>query len=188
MSMIQEANVGIGLLGKEGMQASLAADYSISKFKHLSTLILWFGRVSYKNTATIAKFVIHRGLIISFIQFIFSITFYCSAIPIYNGILILGYSSIYTALPVISLLLDRDTDMKAVLDFPPLYKEILKGRELTIKAFLWWFNKSLFQASVIMIGSLYLFDSLFLKIVTITFTCLILIELLNVYTEVKHKY
>ena len=80
--------------------------------------------------------------------------------------------------------MDRDTDIKAVLDFPPLYKDIQKGRELTIKSFLWWFNKSLFQASVIMIGSLYLFESLFLKIVTITFTCLILIELLNVYTEV----
>ena len=66
--MIQEANVGIGILGKEGMQASLAADYSITKFKHLNTLILWFGRISYKNTATISKFVIHRGLIISFIQ------------------------------------------------------------------------------------------------------------------------
>ena len=91
-------------------------------------------------------------------------------------------------MPVISLLLDRDTDIKAVLDFPPLYKDIQKGRELTIKSFLFWFNKSLFQASVIMIGSITLFDSLFLKIVTITFTCLILIELLNVYTEVIYLH
>jgi phospholipid-translocating ATPase len=68
--MIQAANVGIGLLGKEGMQASLAADYSITKFNHLNILILWFGRIAYKNTATISKFVIHRGLIISFIQVI----------------------------------------------------------------------------------------------------------------------
>ena len=74
--------------------------------------------------------------------------------------------------------------MKAVLDFPSLYKDLLKGRELSLKSFLWWFKKSLFQASVIMIGSIYLFEFVFLKIVTITFTCLILIELLNVYTEV----
>ena len=66
--MIQEANVGIGIVGKEGKQASLAADYSITKFKHLNLLLLWFGRLSYKNTATISKFIIHRGLIISFIQ------------------------------------------------------------------------------------------------------------------------
>ena len=66
--MIQEADLGIGLVGKEGKQASLAADYSLTKFKYLSLLLLWYGRISYKNTATISKFVIHRGLIISFIQ------------------------------------------------------------------------------------------------------------------------
>lgn len=30
VAMIQEAHVGIGIVGKEGMQASLAADFSIS--------------------------------------------------------------------------------------------------------------------------------------------------------------
>ena len=68
VAMIQEANVGVGLVGKEGKQASLAADYSITKFMHLKLLVLWFGRQSYKNTGIIANFVIHRGLIISIIQ------------------------------------------------------------------------------------------------------------------------
>ncbi len=182
--MIQEAHVGIGLVGKEGKQASLAADYSITKFKHLNLLILWFGRLSYKNTAIISQFVIHRGLIISFIQFIFSVLFYFSSIPIYNGILVSGYSSVFTALPVISLLLDKDTDISNVMKFPPLYKELQKGRELSVKSFLMWFFKSIFQSAVIMIGSIYLFEKIFLKIVTISFTCLIFAELLNVYTEV----
>lgn len=68
VAMIQEAHIGIGIVGKEGMQASLAADYSIIKFKYLNHLLLWHGRISYKNTSTVAKFVIHRGLIISLIQ------------------------------------------------------------------------------------------------------------------------
>jgi phospholipid-translocating ATPase len=68
VAMIQEAHVGIGIVGKEGRQASLAADFSINTFKHLNLLLLWFGRLSYKNTATISKFIIHRGLIISFMQ------------------------------------------------------------------------------------------------------------------------
>ncbi len=71
VAMIQEANIGIGIVGKEGKQASLAADYSIPTFKHLNLLLLWYGRLSYKNTSTISKFVIHRGLIISFIQVIY---------------------------------------------------------------------------------------------------------------------
>lgn len=184
VAMIQEAHVGIGIVGKEGKQASLAADYSITQFKHLTLLTLWFGRLSYKNTAIISQFIIHRGLIFSFIQFIFSVIFYYSSLPIYNGILVLGYSSIYTALPVISLLLDRDTDIHNVMKFPPLYKELQKGRELNLKSFLIWFFKSLFQAATIIIGSAYLFESIFLKIVTISFSSLIFAELLNVYTEV----
>ena len=156
--MIQEAHIGIGLVGKEGKQASLAADYSIIKFKNLNLLLLWFGRLSYKNTATISQFIIHRGLIISFLQFIFSIMFYCSSIPLYNGLLILGYTSIFTALPVISLLYDHDTEVKNVMKFPSLYKILQKGRELSVKTFLWWFWQSLFQASVIMICSIYIFD------------------------------
>lgn len=184
VAMIQEAHIGIGLVGKEGKQASLAADYSITKFKHLNLLLLWFGRLSYKNTATVVKFVIHRGLIISFLQFIFSIMFYCSSIPLYNGMLILGYTSVFTALPVISLLFDRDTEVKNVVKFPSLYISLQKGRELSTKSFLWWFWKSLFQASVILIGSVYLFENIYLKIATVTFTALIFAELLNVYTEV----
>lgn len=109
--------------------------------------------------------------------------------PIYNGNLILGYTSIYTALPVISLLYDKDTNLANVMKFPSLYKQLQRGRELSIKGFVWLFWKSLFQASVIMIGAMYLFDSTFLKIATITFTALIFAELLNVYTEIKtfHK-
>jgi phospholipid-translocating ATPase len=68
VAMIQEADVGIGLVGKEGLQASLASDFSITKFSNLSFLLLWYGRISYTNTATMAKFVIHRGLLISLVQ------------------------------------------------------------------------------------------------------------------------
>jgi phospholipid-translocating ATPase len=39
VSMIQAANVGIGLVGKEGKQASLAADFSITQFSYVSRLL-----------------------------------------------------------------------------------------------------------------------------------------------------
>lgn len=45
--MIQEADVGLGIVGKEGMQAALASDFSILEFSHLKDLILWHGRLSY---------------------------------------------------------------------------------------------------------------------------------------------
>ena len=37
--MIQVADVGVGIVGKEGKQASLSADFSIAQFSHLTKLL-----------------------------------------------------------------------------------------------------------------------------------------------------
>jgi len=71
VGMIQQANVGIGIEGKEGKQAALSSDFSILVFKNLMKLLLWHGRLSYIRTALLTNFVIHRGLIISVIQLLF---------------------------------------------------------------------------------------------------------------------
>ena len=186
VAMIQEADVGIGIVGKEGLQASLAADYSIKEFKSLNILLLWWGRIAYKNTATMSNFIIHRGLIISLNQFIFSLVFYYNPVPLYNGFLCFGYSTIFTCTPSISVLLDKDVSKDNVLKFPTLYKILLMGRELNLKNFLFWLFKSIFQSTIIMFGSFILFrDNIFLKIVTVTFTVLIYLEILNVYMEIN---
>ena len=188
VAMIQEADVGIGIVGKEGLQASLAADYSILEFQYLNMLLLWFGRVAYKNTSMMTNFIIHRGLIIAFNQFIFSCLFYFNPVPLYSGFLSFGYSTIFTSLPCICVLLDQDVNKSNVLTFPTLYKILLKGRELNLKSFMFWLDKAIFQSFVIMFGSIVFFeDTIYLKIVTVTFTALIYLEVLNIYLEVN-KY
>ena len=97
-----------------------------------------------------------------------------------------GYSTVFTCLPSISILLDRDIDRNNVLKFPSLYKVLLKGRELNFKNFLFWLFKSLFQSAVIMFGSVFMFEeNIFLNIVTVSFTALIYLEILNVYLEIN---
>jgi len=46
VAMIQESHVGIGLFGKEGKQAALSSDFSITEFKHLKNLLFWHGRLA----------------------------------------------------------------------------------------------------------------------------------------------
>jgi magnesium-transporting ATPase (P-type) len=41
--MIQKAHIGVGLMGKEGNQASAFADYAIPNFKSLRRLLFWHG-------------------------------------------------------------------------------------------------------------------------------------------------
>lgn len=185
VGMIQCANVGIGIEGKEGLQACLASDYSVSKFKHLQTLILWHGRLSYFRTSLLANFVIHRGLIITVIQTHFMVTFYFVAQNIYNGWLTMCYVSIFTTLPIFSLILDEDISKKEAFNYPSLYSLAQKGQNLTVKIFFVWVWKSIFQGSVVFILTIQLFDYSYLQIVTITFTSLIIIEYLNIYSLIR---
>lgn len=120
------------------------------------------------------------------IQAVFSIIFFSVAIPVFNGFLMMGYATIFTSMPVFSLVVDRDVDRTSVMKFPPLYKSLQKGRALNLKTFLTWVWISIFQGAAIMLLSITWFNDSFVNIVSITFTSLIFIELLNVFSQVHH--
>lgn len=186
VGMIQTSHVGIGVEGKEGRQASLAADFAINEFKYLTDLLLWHGRLSYLRTAKLSNFIFHRGMIISVIQIQFIVLFYYSAIPIYNGYLMFGYSTIFTSLPVFTLVLDEDFNKETIQTYPLLYKTNQMGRALNKTRFYLWLFKSIYQGSSIMLLSIILFPyDNFVNIVAITFSSLILTELLNIYSQIQ---
>lgn len=185
VSMIQAADVGLGLEGKEGRQASLAADFSLVQFSHVVRLFLWHGRNSYKRTAKLSQFVIHRGFVIAVMQAVFSSLFYFAPISLYQGLLIIGYATIFTMAPVFSLVFDHDIEPSIALMYPELYKDLTKGRELSLKTFFKWLLVSVYQGGVIMLFSFVLFEHDFIHIVAITFTALLVNELLMVALEIN---
>ena len=133
--MIRIANVGVGIKGKEGVQAALASDFTLTEFEHLVKLILWHGRLNYKRICVMCNFVIHRGMIISMIQFSFIILFNMVDIALFNGILATGYCTLFTALPVAALVMDIDLNFETCKLFPLIYRKNLKGRKLSTKWF-----------------------------------------------------
>lgn len=186
VGMIQTSHVGIGVEGKEGRQASLAADFAINEFKYLTNLLLWHGRLSYLRTAKLTNFIFHRGMIISVIQIQFIVLFYYSAIPIYNGYLMFGYSTLFTSLPVFTLVLDEDFNKETIQTYPLLYKTNQMGRALNNTRFFLWLFKSIYQGSAIMLLSIILFPhDNFVNIVAITFSSLVLTELLNISSQIQ---
>ena len=114
----------------------------------------------------------------------FSIIFYNVAIPIYNGMLMLGYATLYTSLPVFSIIFDEDVTLEKTMLYPNLYITLRKSRDLNTKTFFIWLWISIYQGVVIMVLSLVLFEQSFVRIVTITFTSLIISEILNVATTI----
>ncbi|XP_053960131.1 probable phospholipid-transporting ATPase IIB isoform X3 [Anastrepha ludens] len=185
VSMIQQADAGVGIEGREGRQASLAGDFSIPQFSHIAKLLLVHGRRSYKRSAALSQFVIHRGLIITTLQAVFSAVFYLSSVALYQGFLMVGYSTLYTMFPVFSLVLDQDITSTTAVTYPELYKDLSKGRSLSYKTFFIWVLISIYQGGVIMYGALILFEDEFIHIVAISFSALIMTELIMVALTVR---
>lgn len=185
VSMIQAADVGIGIVGKEGRQASLAADFSITQFHHLTKLLVWHGRNSYKRSAKLAQFVIHRGLIISVCQTVYSIATKFEPHALYRDWLLVGYATVYTMAPVFSLVLDTDVDEGLANLYPELYKELRTGASLSYRTFFVWVLVSIYQGGIIqglsqiLVGSV---DSN--RMVSVSFTVLVINELIMVAFEV----
>ncbi|KAH0542407.1 hypothetical protein FGG08_003162 [Glutinoglossum americanum] len=184
VSMIQAADVGVGIVGKEGRQASLAADFSILQFCHLTKLLVWHGRNSYKRSAKLAQFVIHRGLIISVCQTMFSIASRFEPIALYKNWLLVGYATVYTMFPVFSLVLDKDVDEDLANLYPELYKELTEGRSLSYRTFFVWVFVSIYQGGMIQGLSQILVDVEGPRMVSVSFTVLVINELIMVALEI----
>lgn len=178
VGMIQVANIGVGIYGKEGNQAALAADFTINKFCYLSKLVFYHGRNAHRGVSSIVQFILHRGLIISWIQQIFSVMFYMVSMPIFSGFLMVSYSSLFTVFPVLCVIYDKDIRWNKLQDYLNFYATSGKGGNL--KSFLCWVFISIYQAAAIIITSLLLFEDFFANFIAIMFTTLILVESCNV--------
>ena len=63
VSMIQTADVGIGISGMEGMQAVMASDFAISRFKYLERLLLVHGHWNYDRLARMVLYFFYKNAV-----------------------------------------------------------------------------------------------------------------------------
>ena len=63
VSMIQQADVGVGISGLEGRQAVMASDYAISKFEHLERLVLVHGHWNYDRLSRMVLYFFYKNAV-----------------------------------------------------------------------------------------------------------------------------
>jgi magnesium-transporting ATPase (P-type) len=111
VSMILEADVGVGIYGEEGSQAAMASDYSCGEFKCLRKLILFHGRVNYLRIADMILYFFYKNFLFTIPQFYFA--FYCSysGQTFYDDWFVSLYNMVFTALPLFfKALLEQDVN------------------------------------------------------------------------------
>ena len=105
VNMINEANIGIGIYGQEGLNAVQASDYGIGEFQCLDNLVLVQGRwYNQRNSQFIRNFQ-YKNLVFVVPQFIFSWYSYFGGLMLYEQWHAAMYNTLFSTGPVILLAL-----------------------------------------------------------------------------------
>ncbi|EAL69268.1 transmembrane protein [Dictyostelium discoideum AX4] len=156
VSMIQEANIGIGIFGNEGSQASRASDYSLLRFRHLSRLITIHGRYSMIRNAACIRYSFYKNMTFFFIQFLFSIHSGWSSQTLFDDAIITSFNTVITAIPPYFMaLFEKDVNERVLEKNPHLFLEVQNGKQFQYLTIARSVLGGLYQ-SVVMYFGLYL--------------------------------
>nr|XP_055025598.1 probable phospholipid-transporting ATPase VD isoform X2 [Misgurnus anguillicaudatus] len=123
VSMIQMADVGIGISGQEGMQAVMSSDFAISRFKYLNKLILVHGHWCYARLANMILYFFYKNVM--YVNLLFWYQFFCgfSGSTMTNSWVLIFFNLLFTSVPpLVYGVLDKDVSRETLVDLPDLYK------------------------------------------------------------------
>jgi phospholipid-translocating P-type ATPase (flippase) len=122
VGMIMEADVGIGISGKEGRQAVLASDYSFAQFKYLQQLLFVHGRINFYRNVELVNYSFYKNIVFSFANILFQFFSQFSGNTLYNPTLYTVFNVLFTSVPpVIYAALERDVSKRSMIECPILY-------------------------------------------------------------------
>ena len=156
VSMIMEANIGIGIHGEEGLSEAQASDFAIGEFQLLKRLLFIHGRINLYRISEMILYFFFKNFIFTMTQFYFAFICLASGQTIIDDWYITCYNLVFTALPLcVRAITDSDIDLndkKSIKrNLALLYKE---NRD---KYKIFTFGKLIWKLSKAMIISLFIF-------------------------------
>ncbi|WWD00085.1 hypothetical protein V866_006993 [Kwoniella sp. B9012] len=150
VSMIQAADVGVGISGEEGLQAVNSSDYAIAQFRYLKRLLFVHGHWSYyRNSSMILNFF-YKNIIGIGVLFWYMIFCGWSTTYVFAYVYLLFWNVFWTIMPVLAIgLFDKDIDDESLMALPELYRKGREGRYFGIKIFLYYLFEGFYQTAVI---------------------------------------
>lgn len=127
VSMIQSANIGVGIAGMEGGQAVRAADYAIGQFRCLKRLIAFHGRYCNFRQKKMIYYCLYKNLFFITICFWFGLASGWCGLQIYQEDFLAMFNVIFTSLFPISLgIFERDLKEDMIEAYPESYRQASK--------------------------------------------------------------
>jgi len=149
VSMIHEAHLGIGIMGKEGTQAVRASDYAIAQFKFLEKLLLVHGRWGYRRVCWFICYYFYKNITVVFTEFFFAIVSGFSGQIYFVEWLPMMYNAFWTSWPCLfTYTFEQDVDAKNSVQHPEIYMIGQRGSYFNFHKFWTWIIQALWHGSV----------------------------------------
>ncbi|KAI3503445.1 hypothetical protein L1887_31886 [Cichorium endivia] len=150
VGMLQEADIGVGISGAEGMQAVMASDFAIAQFRFLERLLLVHGHWCYRRIAMMICYFFYKNIAFGFTLFWFEAHASFSGQPAYNDWYMSFYNVFFTSLPVIALgVFDQDVSARLCLKYPMLYQEGVQNILFNWPRILGWMFNGVLSSMII---------------------------------------
>lgn len=155
LAMLAEAHVGVGISGREGLQAARVADYSVAQFRFLARLLLVHGRWNYARTArfVLATFWKEMYFYTGTIAFQYFVGY--TGTSLYEMWSLTALNTLFTSLCTISpALWEQDLSATTLLAVPELYSFGQRDLGLSTSKYLGWMIGGVFEGLVTFFGCL----------------------------------
>lgn len=150
VGMLQEADIGVGISGVEGMQAVMSSDIAIAQFRFLERLLLVHGHWCYRRISSMICYFFYKNIAFGFTLFFFEAYASFSGQAAYNDWYLSLYNVFFTSLPVIAMgVFDQDVAARFCLKFPLLYQEGVQNVLFSWTRILGWAFNGVLSSTLI---------------------------------------
>ena len=147
IAMIQSADIGVGITGKEGLQAARSADYAIAQFRFLLKLLLVHGRYNYIRTSKFVLCTFYKELLFYLTQAVYQRNTMFLGSSMYESWSLSMFNTLFTSLPVLCIgMFDQDLKPATLLAVPELYNRGRCYRAFNLPVFVGWMLLATFQS------------------------------------------
>ncbi|GAB0089123.1 Phospholipid-transporting ATPase [Sergentomyia squamirostris] len=150
VSMIQMADVGVGISGQEGMQAVMASDFTLSRFRLLEGLLLIHGLWCYDRLARMILYFFYKNATFVFLIFWYQLFCGFSGAVMIDQMYLMLYNLVFTSLPPLAIgVYDKCIPEDLLFSQPQLYRYGRMGKAYKPHTFWLVMLESLYQSLVI---------------------------------------
>ncbi|CAF1156268.1 unnamed protein product [Adineta steineri] len=150
VGMIQTAHVGVGIMGREGVQAACASDYTIGQFRFLTKLLFVHGVWSYRRLCKVILYSFYKNICLYVMELWFAFHNGFSGQILFERWTIGIYNVLFTAAPPMAIgLLDRCCNTETIMRFPAIYRMSQNRTDFNIKIFWTWCLNAVYHSIIL---------------------------------------